>query len=510
MSLTQDEIRQAAEADLEVFIGLVAPHLLLGECHRELMRWWTSSARKDNVMVLLPRGHMKSMLIAYKTVWELTRDPTETILYVSATSDLAEQQLALMKNIMTTKTYMKYWPEMIHPQEGKREKWSLSEICVDHPLRKSEGIRDPSIKTAGLTTNITGFHATKVKLDDVVVPKNAYTEDGRQSVAAIISQIASIKVPDAKMDCVGTRYHGKDQYTTFMKQSYHVYDSDDEIIGEEFVWDSYVKVVETDGEFLWPRQARPDGKRFGFDRNILSKIKAEYEDKTQFYAQYYQNPNDPTAHRISPDKFQYFEPRFLHMEPDGWYFGDKRLNVVAAIDFAFSIKAKADSTAIVVVGIDHESNIYVLDIDRFKSDRISDYFAAIQRMHRKWGFKKLRCEVTVAQQVIVRDLKENYIAKQGMNLVIDEYRPSRSEGSKEERIAATLEPKYDNRKVWHFKSANTSALEEELMLEKPPHDDIKDALTAAIDIATPPMARGNRMKKSNVLQFNSRFGGVAA
>jgi len=116
----------------------------------------------------------------------------------------------------------------------------------------------------------------------------------------------------------------------------------------------------------------------------------------------------------------------------------------------------------------------------------------------------------VAQQVIVRDLKENYIARQGLSLIVDEYRPSRHEGNKQERIAATLEPKYDNLKMWHCKSANTSALEEELMLEKPPHDDIKDALTAAVDIATPPMNRGNKMKKTNVLQFNSRFGGVAA
>jgi hypothetical protein len=450
------------------------------------------------------------MLIAYKTVWELTKDPTETILYVSATSDLAEQQLALMKNIMTSKTYMKYWPEMIHPQEGKREKWSLSEICVDHPLRKKEGVRDPSIKTAGLTTNITGFHASKVKLDDVVVPKNAYTEDGRQAVAAIISQIASIKVPDARMDCVGTRYHGKDQYTTFMKQSYFTYDENDEIEGEEYVWDSYIKVVETDGEFLWPRARREDGKRFGFDRNVLSKINAEYEDKTQFYAQYYQNPNDPSNLRISTDKFQYFDVKHVTNEPDGWYFKDRRLNVFAAIDFAFSTKAKADSTAIVVIGIDSESNIYVLDIDRFKSDRISDYFGAILRMYQKWGFRKIRCEVTVAQQVIVRDLKENYIARQGLSLIVDEYRPSRHEGNKEERIAATLEPRYDNLKMWHCKSANTAALEEELMLEKPPHDDIKDALTAAVDIATPPMSRGNKMKRTNVLQFNSRFGGVAA
>jgi hypothetical protein len=118
--------------------------------------------------------------------------------------------------------------------------------------------------------------------------------------------------------------------------------------------------------------------------------------------------------------------------------------------------------------------------------------------------------VTAAQQAIVRDLKDNYIAANGLPLTVDEYRPLRSEGSKEERVAATLEPKYDNQQVWHFKGGEIAALEDELMMARPPHDDIKDALTAAIDIAVPP--RKNRMnatRQSNVA-FNSRFGGVQA
>jgi hypothetical protein len=160
--------------------------------------------------------------------------------------------------------------------------------------------------------------------------------------------------------------------------------------------------------------------------------------------------------------------------------------------------------------MDYESNIYVLDIDRFKSDRISDYYAAIFRMYQKWGFRKLRAEVNVAQKVIVKDLKENYIAKQGISLSIDENRPSKQEGSKEERIAATLEPKYDNLKIWHCKGAYTAALEEELMLAKPPHDDIKDALTAAIDIATPPRNRGTMKKPEGNIMYHPRFGGIAA
>ena len=48
------------------------------------------------------------------------------------------------------------------------------------------------------------------------------------------------------------------------------------------------------------------------------------------------------------------------------------------------------------------------------------------------------------------------------------------------------------------------------MSDKPPHDDVKDALAAVIEIAIPP-AQGMRNKhKGNVVPiFNSRFGGVS-
>jgi hypothetical protein len=508
MTLTKDEIRAAAESDLLVFIHLLAPHLLMGECHTELINWWQSGARKRNCLVLLPRGHLKSKLIAYKTAWELTKDPTSTILYVSATSDLAEEQLGLIKQILTSPTYTKYWPEMVHQEEAKRARWNNSEIVVDHPARLREGIRDPSIKTAGLTTNITGFHATNVKLDDVVVPGNAYTEDGRQKVSNLISQIASIQEPEAITDCVGTRYHGKDLYATFLEQSYKLYNDDDEIVDEQFVWDSYIKVVEEDGVFLWPRARRADGKSFGFNRNVLSQIKAKYEDKTQFFAQYYNNPNDPSLVRISPEKFQYFDRKFIREESGRWFYNNKPLNVFAGMDFAFSLKKKADYSALAVVGIDPENNYYVLDIYRFKTDRISEYFDVILQSYRKWGYKKIRCEITVAQQVIVRDLKDNYIRPHGLSLIVDEYRPNRHEGSKEERTGATLEPKYDNRQMWHYKGGEIGALEEELTMAKPPHDDIKDALTAAIDICVPPPRSRGAERPSNVV-YSSRFGGVA-
>ena len=169
---------------------------------------------------------------------------------------------------------------------------------------------------------------------------------------------------------------------------------------------------------------------------------------------------------------------------------------------------KADSTAIVVVGIDPDSNIYVLDIDRFKTDRITEYFSHLLVLHNKWGFRKMRAEVTVAQQAIVRELKESYIKPRGLYLSVDEHRPTRSDGAKEERIAAILEPKYDNLQVWHYKSGNIQSLEEELVLRNPPHDDIKDALANAIEIAIPPKQHSSQHAVDNVI-FNSRFGGVS-
>lgn len=504
----KQSVREKAEESLAYFAHLVGPHRLYGDIHIELFEWWTRHTAKDCQLVLLPRDHQKSHCAAVRAAWELTRDPTATILYVSATSDLAEKQLYAIKQILTSDIYRRYWPEMVHPDEGKRERWTTTEIIVDHPKRTKEFVRDPSIKAAGLTTNITGGHATHVYLDDIVVPDNAYTEDGRRKVDSLYSQLASIETTGAVEVVVGTRYHPKDLYQTLIDMDEDIFDDEMNLVGREKVYETFIRVVEKEGVFLWPRESRDDGKPFGFDVRELARKRAKYVDTTQFYAQYYNDPNDPSMDRIDRTKFQYYDPKFLTTVGGAYRINNEPLNVFAAVDFAYSLANRADFTAIVVIGITSSKHIYVLEIDRFKTDRIKMYYDHILALHNRWGFRKIRAEVTAAQSVIVKDLKENYIIPNGLALSIDEYRPTRYIGSKEERIGATLEPRYDNQVMWHYKGGLCTSLEEELVLANPAHDDIKDALAQAVDVAVAPTF--SRKKKKDNVVYHSRFGGVRA
>ncbi len=515
MSKRRDAIREQAEQDLYSFIRLVHPGRVLGSVHKEVLRWWCREEALSHQLLLLPRDHQKSALIAYRTVWELTRRPELRILYLSSTSNLATKQLKFMKDILVSDRYTFYWPDMVNVEESKREKWTETEISVDHPKRAEEAVRDPSIFTGGMTTGLTGLHCDIAVLDDCVVQENAYTKEGRDKTERQYSLLSSIEGTDMQEWVVGTRYHPNDLYDRMITTQVDQYNPEGMVIGTSALYEILEKKVEDlgdgSGQFLWPRQKRDDGKWFGFDRSILAVKRAQYFDKTQFRAQYYNNPNDPTEAPISSASFQYYNRSHLSKNGGKWFYQDKRLNVFASVDFAFSLNAKADYTCIVVVGCDQNHNYYVLDIDRFQSNKISVYFDRILKAHVKWDFRKLRAEVTAAQAVIVKDLKDSYIRPHGLVLSIDDYTPTRHMGTKEERIAAILEPRFDNRQVWFYEGGNTQILEEELVLQYPPHDDVKDALASCIDVCIPPSSLlgtwKNKVadKESN---FHPRFGGV--
>jgi phage terminase large subunit-like protein len=251
---------------------------------------------------------------------------------------------------------------------------------------------------------------------------------------------------------------------------------------ENEVYEIFERKVEVNGEFLWPKQRRFDGKAFGFDEKELARKKAKYLDTTQFYAQYYNNPNSIENSVIDRSKFQYYDrSKLVNLTKALGTLEQSLLSISAGIDFAFTTSDKSDYTAIVVVGVDTDGRIYVLDIDRFKTNKISVMFDHVRKLYEKWKFRKLRAEITVAQAMIVEQFKE-YMRKEGHYFVIDEHRPTKHDGAKEERMLANLEPRYSNNMVWHYKGGNCQVLEEELLLAHPEHDDVKDCLSAVLEI----------------------------
>lgn len=519
----KEQVRTAAEADLETFITLIAPQNVMGGVHREMCSWWTREEALSAQLVLLPRDHGKSRYVAYRVAWEITRKPWVRILYISATSNLAEKQLKFIKDILTSKIYRYYWPEMVNKEVSKREKWTNSEICVDHPRRMEEGIRDSTVFTGGLTTSLTGLHCDIAVLDDVVVSENAQTEEGRKRVQAQYSLLASIEGAEAREWVVGTRYHPLDLYNDMLGMKEDLYDEEGNLTGSTPIYEVFQRQVEDigdgTGEFLWPRQQRSDGTWFGFNRQILSQKRGKYLDKTQFRAQYYNDPNDTTDAPIGRNLFQYYDRRHLTKDGANWtikskdnlgIYAHRRLNIVASVDFAYSLSNRSDYTAILVLGVDANRNKYILDIRRFRSEKISEYFEHILELYHKWEFRKLIAETSGAQKAIVEELKNNYIRNYGLNMSITDFKPTRHMGSKEERLQALLEPAYENLSVFHYRGGNCQTLEEELILKFPPHDDIKDALATAIEHAHPPAKSSMRGKRNIVsLSAHPRFGGIS-
>jgi hypothetical protein len=501
-----EQIKTAAEADFETFIRVVQPDRVLGHVHQDLARFLMPGG-KSHKLVLLPRDHQKSAFAGLYAAWRITRQPNIRILYISSTANLATKQLKFIKDILTSDRYRRYWPEMVNREEAKREKWTESEISVDHPLRAETYTRDPTVFTAGLTTSVTGLHCDLSIMDDVVVKENAYTEDNRKKVEEQYSLLASIEGTEGEAIVVGTRYHPKDLYNTMMQMEIEVYDEYGELVSQELLYDKFERQVETDGVFLWPRQKGPRGTWFGFNKEILAKKKTQYLDKVQFRAQYYNDPNDAESAGIGHECFQYYDKTHLTRSMGQWYMKGKRLALAAAVDFAYSLKERSDYTAIVVIGVDPEANIYVLDIDRFKSNLPSEYFDHILALHQTWDFRKIKMEVTAAQAAIVNTIKQVHIAQHGLALAVEDVRPDRRQGSKEERIAAVLQPRYQDRKVWHRRGGHYQSLEEELVMENPPHDDIKDALAMAVDGTLAPPANSH-VRPAQTISYHPRFGGI--
>ena len=496
---------------------LLNPHYMYGDIHEELAAWISDPRANKRQLALLPRGHLKSHILACYAAWRITYAPWITFGYLSASEDLAKDQIYAIKNMMTSDRYRSYWPEMFKKDEGQREQWSAYSFNVDHPLRKARGIRDHTIIVKTVKSNSIGLHCDLLLPDDVVVPQFADTAVGRAEVARSLAQFTSILNPGGEIKAVGTRYNPEDAYQNMSDAEYPIWNTETQEFRElAKLWHVFKREVEDAGDgtgnFLWPRVQCPEtGEAYGFDAQILAIIKADYDSKgqqSQFYCQYYNDPNAIDLQTINRGSFQYYERK--HMRPVGGsvYYGEVKLGVFAAMDVAWTVSDSADYTAIAVIGVDNTNNVYVLDLAQFKTNNFAEYYDEVINLHYKWGFRKLRVETNAGGAFVKQEL-ERFVRQNGNQLSIEGKTTVKAHGAKAERHAATLEWRYDQKMIWHYRGGLTPDLEDQIILTKPRHDDLVDAFTAAIEISKPP---GKRVLSATTYQdenvfYDSRFGG---
>ena len=507
-----EEYRQMAVNDFASFVKLIAPYQVLGHCHEDLCRWMQEHP-EDYKLVLWPRDHGKSRYAAFYTAWQLVRNPAISIIYASATSKLSEKMLTFIKTkILLSTKFKEYFPNMINEMEGQRAKWTGSEIIIDHPLRDEVGSSDPTIMTAGVGANITGHHCDLMIFDDVVVHKNTIQEGatGRDKVNAWVAAMASILSADNDCLIVGTRYHPKDAYKSMIEETHEIFDEEtDELISEKSTYVVSQANVEQDGHYLWPRKVSKMGKAYGFNKNVMSKKKSQYVSKgqvTQFYAQYYNDPNDKSSAPISRDLFRYYSKDELDENSGHWSIGGDLLTNFLAIDLAATVGSRSDYTALLAGGITEDSVKYLLEAIRYKTDKISETIDKVEILYSKWRFKAIRIEAVGGFKLVAEDMKVQ-LENRGVRIPIEIHNPGTVH--KDIRNLNVLEPAYQSQSVFHYRGGTAELLEEEIVSVNPAHDDLRDAWAMCLDPSFMKVTKRMKViKRSNVLKFNSKYGGV--
>ena len=522
MARSSEEFIQNKKLELEnnlfSFAKYINPTYIYGAIHEDIFSWMQQDIN-SNQLLLIPRGHLKSHCLAVWALWWITKHPWTTIVYVSATDKLATIQLFAIKQMMTSHRYRLLWPEMISENENDREVWNKTEIMVCHPLRKQRMVRDYTLHATSIKGNNTGLHCDVLLFDDIVIDKNAYTELGRDEVSRGAASFIAIKNASAIVKAVGTLYDRRDIYHQWIVGEEEIYDSETgEFAGTQKIWTTLQRVVEDspnrtgDANFLWPRQMHPEtGCWEGYDVQTLARKRGEYFSTgrhAEYYSQYYNDTNASNSKRVDADGFQYIDVKNISFGDKITYNG-KELKTFAGMDVAWTTSKSADYTAIAVIGLDNEGYTYILDLERFQTSQFDVYYNKAIDLHRKWKFRNIVVETNSGGKFVEQELK-NRIRLNGDNLAVTGKHTTRNDGNKRERAAAILEPRYANNSVFHMRGGLMGIYEEELILERPPHDDLLDAVCSSITIAKAPGKNTvNKFYLDNDKKVvtDSRFGG---
>lgn len=405
----------------------------------------------------LPRGHLKSTIVTIAfSIQQILKNPNTRILIGNQVWDISRKFLGEIKAQLESSQLKYLFGDFVSA------KWNENEFIV---RQRTKPLKEPTILTTGVEAETTGGHFDVIILDDLIGLQNVSTPEQREKAKRYRRSMINLLEPGGTLIEIGTRWHLDDTFSVIFEKEFRYYDV-------------MVRKVIEDGKIIFPKHF---SKRFDENKKTWESVPEEncmdYIEhlKTsmpldEFSAQYLNDPISSENQLFKPEMFKYWQKR-----PEGLY-------TAMAVDLAISLKTDADRTAMVVLGMDKDYQIYVLDyiVGRWSPHEIVNN---VFNMQSKWKPFNVGMEVNGFQRTLKLAVEEE-MRNRKQYFGVEEIRTG-PERSKESRIKS-LEPFYRRGEVYHAHWMKNKDLEVELQtFPKGKHDDIIDSMAMCLPLLSP-------------------------
>ena len=197
--------------DFRNFTYLVWNHLGLPEptpVQYDIAHYLQTSPKRSIIEAF--RGVGKSYITAAYVVHQLLLDPQLKFMVVSASKARADDFSTFTQRIIVELPICQH----LVAKDGQR--WS--KIAFDVAPAKASG--SPSVKSVGVTGQLTGSRADIIIADDVEVPNNSMTHMMREKLSETVKEFDAVLKPDGKIIYLGTPQNEMSLYNVLLARGY--------------------------------------------------------------------------------------------------------------------------------------------------------------------------------------------------------------------------------------------------------------------------------------------------
>lgn len=230
------------------------------------------------------RGIGKSFITCAFVVWKLWNNPDLKFMIVSASKERADANSIFIKRIIDLMPQL----QELKPKQGQRD------AVISFDVGPAKPDHSPSVKSVGITGQLTGSRADILIADDVEVPNNSATQAARDRLSELVKEFDAILKPGGTIIYLGTpqnemtlyrELEGRGYTTTIWPARYPRDRKDWQSYGDRLAPMLQAELEEDPESFYW----RPTDE-VRFDDTDLKERELSY-GKAGFALQFMLNPN---------------------------------------------------------------------------------------------------------------------------------------------------------------------------------------------------------------------------